>query len=351
MKRFNAIWLYTGSYSDETRALGEGLVPLTLTANQTLYLGLDDWFSGVLTFISTVPDPSPDYILEYFNGDEWKAVPLEETLSNQAEGTILQRGSLYWGIALTKWAQLAFNTTVPEVGTPVTTQPYYWVRLRVIANSITIDRILPQLFNTYATIEDMASYIGFEFDEVHAPTIETVRRMLRSSEDWFDTHTRRTFRPRVAYSETHDFNAYGVRLRRYPPWFLISVGVWSGSTLNYFTEGRNKEFYLDQSTGMLRFNLPAWRTRSTSFLLNRYMRMPASLEVTYAYGEDFDVSQYAGTVREIILMKTGSKLVNQNDWTGIFTSGLDTVPKREKMRAWDIEATRAADELRIPLIS
>src|SRR6476661_3400603 len=102
MKRFNTIWLFTGSYSDETRALGEGITPLTLTANQTLYFGLDDWYSGILTFVSTLPDPSPDYILEYYDGDDWRPMPLEEVLMSQAEGTQLQRGSLYWGTAVTK---------------------------------------------------------------------------------------------------------------------------------------------------------------------------------------------------------------------------------------------------------
>ena len=80
MKRFSAIWTYSGIYADYTNSLGEGIVSVDLSAGQTMYFGVDDWFAGILTFLSALPSPSPSYALEYFNGDGWLAIPLEEVL-------------------------------------------------------------------------------------------------------------------------------------------------------------------------------------------------------------------------------------------------------------------------------
>lgn len=351
MKRFTAQWLLTGgSYVDNTFALGEGTSSTTVNAGETLYLGLDEWFSGALTFVSNPPSPEPAYDIQQYDGDQWRSLPLEETLVNLTSGIQIQRGSLYWGLSPFSWQKLSFSNVYPETATALDNIARYWVRLIVSSGAITVDRVLPQVFNTYATVEEMQGYIGFEFDDLRAPTIDTVRKMLRASEDWFDRHTRRSFRPRVVYNETYDFNPYGIKLRKYPPWFIVSVGIWNGSDFQTMTEGRSQDYYLDQSTGMLRFTLPYMRLRSSSGVLSRFRSQPNSTLITYAWGEDFDVSPYAYDIKRAILMKTGADLINQNDWTAIFTSGLDTVPKPEKLKNWADEAMKIADELRVPLI-
>lgn len=350
MRRFSAIWHYDGTYSDQTLALGEGSVSLTVQTGDHVYFGSPEWFAGILTFISTTADPTPTYTLQYFDGDDWQDLPLEESMANLASGVQLQRGSLYWGAAQLKWEKLGFTSTVPNTATPVDNLPRFWVRLNVISGSIVIDRCLPQMYNTYATPEEMGNYIGYEFDNINPPTLNTVRRMLRANEDWFDQYTRRSFRPRVAYNETYDFNAYGIRLRRYPPVILVSVGLWQGNSFSDMSEGRGQDFFLDTNSGMLRFTLPSFRLRYYSWLLSRYMRQSNSVSVTYVYGADFDTSQYAEAIKKAILLKTGADLVNQADWTGVFTSGLDTVSKLDKVKNWNEEAISIADELRMPLI-
>lgn len=351
MRRFDAIWEYNGStYTDRTLILSEGTSSVTLSAGESLYFGLSDWFSGVLAFLSTVPSPSPSYILEQYNGDDWQTLPLEESLMNLSTGVELQRGSLYWGQSPFAWERLVFSNTVPEAAAPPDAKARYWVRLRVVSGEISIDRILPQLFNTYATIEELENFIGYQFTDTTPPTRDTVRKMIRANEDWLDQFTRRSWRPRVSYNETHNFNPYGVKLKKYPVWFMMSVGLWNGSTFNAMTEGRGQEYFVDQGTGRLLFTIPSYRLRNYTFLLSRSLRQSFSLLVTYAYGEDFDTSPYTFDVKNIILKKTAADLINQNDWTGLFSSGMDNVPKPQKVASWIREATEAASELRMPLI-
>lgn len=353
MRRFDAIWEFSsGAYTDQTQLLSEGTSSITLSAGESLYFGLnDDWFAGVLAFLSTVPSPSPSYIIEQFDGDTWRSLPLEESLVNLNTGVELHRGSLFWGLSPFTWERLVFSTTVPENGTPVDSQARYWVRLRVVSGEIIIDRCLPQLYNTYASLEDLEGYIGFQFDDVRAPTRTTVRKMLRASEDWLDQYCRRSWRPRIAYNETYNFNPYGNKLRKYPPWFLISAQLWDGSNYQSLIEGKAKDVFLDLPSGQIKFTTPQQRLWNYTWLLSRHYKQTGSLLVTYAYGDDFDTCEYAELIREIVMMRTGARLINQSDTTGIFTSGMDTVSKTDKMRTWAEDAEEKAAELRMPLIS
>lgn len=360
MRRFDALWHFNGTaFSDVSDSLGDATASLTLAAGDKLYMGYRDWLSGVYVNMST-PATSPNIVAEAWDGrtDTWKTLPVKERYSQLELGHQIDPtgynfdgdGAVYWGASPYLWAlKTAATSSFPEsVGTVPDSSELYWVRLRNAgANGVTFDRALPLPYNTYVDHEEMASFMGMpEFDDIRAPYQSVIRDRIRSAEDWFDNYTRRSWRIRPYFSEHYDFNPYGFVVKHRPLITVMSMGFWAGTSFQSMNEGRGKDWFATPEKSLIRFTLPSFQLRYYSFLLSRYLRQPDSVQIDYLAGDDFDIADQRGDVRDVIFYKVGADLIRQLDWTVILVNNPDAVPKPEKARQWDELAYKKADELR-----
>lgn len=358
MRRFDAVWGYSGSaYTDYTATAGRGGAACSLQGSDKLYIGHEDWLSGALILLTT-PASDVTYVVEQWDGEEWKELPTLESYENLQVGyDILEQafdwtgnGVLEWGRSPFRWFERAgaSNSWPENTGTVPDTTARFWVRIRLTSGGpVVVDRVLPLLYNTYATYSDLASFMGLpEFDELNQPTASEIRKQIRRQEDLLDQHTRRAWRPRYVRNETHNFNPYGIKLHRGPVQFLTDIGLWNGTTFETMTVGRGEDAYLDRTMSMIYPLTPSFRLRYYSFLLSRYMRQPQSFRASYVYGEDFDMVDSAHVAQGIVLRRTAADLVISGDWSRFLTSGLDVLPKPEKVRSWLELADEQADTLR-----
>ena len=283
MRTFDAVWFYNGTIlTDVTGAAASGGLALAVAGGNKLYFGHEDWMSGFL-YLMDAGASDLLYVLERWNGSSWERLPQQESYNQLKTGFAIQtqaavfkgNGVVDFGRAAQgSWALKVPSATFPEATSPPDTVSRFWIRVRFTAGGpVTLDRLLPLLYNTYATYSDLASFMGLpEFDEIHPPTSDEVRRMLRRHEDWLDSYTRRAWRPRFVANESHDFNPYGIGLRRRPVLFLTEVGLWQGNRFDAMTIGRGEDTFLDPETGMLYPNTPSFRLRFYSFLLSRFIR-------------------------------------------------------------------------------
>jgi len=367
VRRLDCVWKFngvTGVFADYSATAGRGGAAISVLGGDKLYLGHNDWLSGLLVML-TLGSTTIQYAVDQWTGDGWKELPVAESYTDLSHGydvieqafDFTDSGVIEWGRSPFIWAtETPANNVWPEVGPPpvapgvvvLDAEPRFWVRIRFLSGGpVTIDRLLPLLYNTYATYSDLASFMSLpEFDELHQPTSAAVRQIIRRNEDWLDHYTRKAWRPRYVRNETHDFNAYGMTLNHGPVMFLTTVGMWNGSTFEVMPIGREEQAYLDRYTSMIYPNTPSFRLRYYSYLLSKYLRQPRSFQASYVYGEDFDMSETGGTAQLIVLKRSAADLVTSGDWSRFMSSGLDVLPKPEKVREWREQAESEADNLR-----
>jgi len=362
MRRADAVWRYSAAsstWTDFTQDVGDGRVPAALAQNDKLYIGCSDWTSGLYLQVDEVPAGTPNIVVETWDGrsGEWKIMPLQERVTQASIGHVKdptaynfdEPGVVNWGASQWLWTSKTTTRQWPELKAPPDEVEYYWVRLRNLsAVSVSIARLLPVMYNTYASHNDVASFLGLSssFSEDVDPTATLVRGRIRAAEDWLDNKTRRSWRLRQVYSERHTFNPNGIRLRGIPAWFVQRMEVWAGDELVVMREGRNKDFYLDTESGMIYFTrLALGRGLPWSSVQSRYLRLPRSMELDYVWGADFEMAYERDLVQGIVLKRVAADIVTMQDAVSLFETNPDAVPKPDKIKTWRAEAEEEADRL------
>lgn len=368
MRRADALWHYNPialQFLDVTSSLGSGGVPVSIGQNEKLYVGCSDWMSGLILIISQAPAAVPMIAVEMFDGstNAWQPIPLQERTDQLAIGHSLSSqgydfrasGMAYWGRSQWAWVPKASQRGFPENPDPPveSSDEMYWVRLRNLGSTpLTIDRVLPVMYNTYATVDSVAEFMGMSrpFDDVTAPTRTFIRHRIRAAEDWLDTYTRRTWRMRLQLNERPTFNPHGIKLRHVPVWFVTRFAVWAANTLQVMVEGRNQDYYVSTDTGMLYFTRVVFgRGLNWTTVSPRFMRQTQSVEVDYVYGLDFDLAEDREIVTDVVCKHVGHALVMQGDWTSWLISNPDAVPKADKAKEWKESAEEQATLFRAML--
>jgi hypothetical protein len=366
MRRADAIMLWhAGAMSDVTDALGDATSPITFAAGDALYVAHGEWLSGLYVQVDLAPAGIPTVAAEMWDAATatWKSLPVQEKIDQVQVGHVLHPraydfttpGVIYWGTSQWLWVLKVAGGGFPENAvTPVDGIPYYWVRLRNVGTvDVQVARVLPNLYNTYATHQDVAHFLGLreEFTDVRAPLQMAIRRRIRQAEDWVENYTRKSWRLRAAYNERYVFNPFGVRLKNYPVWYVTHLGVWAGSSFADMREGRNQDFWVSNDTGMVYFTRILYgRGLPWSSVATRYLRAPDALQVDYIYGFDFDMDRRRDVVSDIVIKRVAAQIVDSQDWVAVLTNNPDTVPKAEKARAWKEEAEAQAAEIRSLLV-
>jgi hypothetical protein len=354
MQRPDIVWLHRAG------TLQPVSFPASLQNGDVLYVGHREWLSGLFFVLESDVSPSTrtSYTVECYLVDEWAEVLPERFFENQQVGYIWDiawnwqgTGVLYWGDVPPGHSPNQSSSSFPVPGqSPPSSYHGYWYRIAISDLSgagVSVQDVYVVLYNTYTSVHEVSRFLGLPgFHELTVPHIDAIRRTIRAQEDWLDNYCRRTWRFRSRFAETADFNPYGIKPRFQPLYLVTRLGLWNGTAFEILEYGRGKQYFLDKDRGMIYFTLPSFRLRYYSFLLSRYLRQPASIVFDYVYGEDFDVSPQREDVRFIINRLVGHELVVNNDETGIFTSGLEVLTKREKAEAWLTSATERADTLR-----
>ena len=353
MRTFDQVWLYkAGAWTDKTATAFTGLA-LTVAANDILYFAANDWLAGFL-FINPTGVEVTDYVVEFWNGDEWIALLSERSFQSQVatytwdtawsfQGT----GTLFWGKSHDNPRSQKASNIWPETGTVPAAINRFWYRITFPTGGTVLDTVWPLMYNTYTTPREVAEFLGLEdFDEISQPNLDYIRRSIRDQEDWLDNYTRKSWRIRSTVAEGADFNPYGFRPRNQPVMMVTRLGLWNGNALDILNYGRNEDYWTDTGKGMVFMTLPSFRMRYYSWLLSRYIRQPASIIFDYLWGADFETSEDAENVAWIVKRLVGADMVRTNDETGIFRAGLDILTKGEKLNSWREEAQERADTLR-----
>lgn len=366
MRRADVLWKWDGSaLSDVTETLGIGSSPVTLGQDEILYVGHSDWLSGLYLQVDEAPAGEPSMVVETYDGTsgEWKKFALQEKVDQLGSGHALdpvgfsfrRSGLAYWGVSPWLWTFKVSGSEFPEYGSePPENRELYWVRLRNVGSvSLTLARVLPSLYNTYATHQEIAQFFGLpEFTEVHDPIQSFVRKRIRANEDWLDQYTRRAWRMRAVFNERATLNPFGMTLRMKPVWFVTRLAIWTGGiTPTELFEGRQRDFYVSDKSMVYFTRIALGRGLPWASIASRYLRLPDSMEIDYVYGEDFDVSDKREQVADIVIKRTAADLILMQDWTTILVNNPDAVPKPEKAQQYMEQSVDRADELRVPLLA
>lgn len=367
MRRADALWKWDGtSLTDATQALGDGSAPTTLAQDDVLYVGYSDWISGLYLQVDLAPDGEPSMAVETYDGatGSWKRLALQERVDQLGSGhglaptgfSFRRSGLAYWGVSPWLWTLKVSGSEFPQYGEePPDHLELYWVRLVNTGSvSLTLARVLPSLYNTYATHQEVAQFLGLpEFTEINDPLQSFVRKRIRANEDWLDQYTRRAWRMRAVFNERATLNPYGMALKRKPVWFVTRMSVWTGGTTpTELFEGRQRDFYVSDERSMVYFTrIALGRGLPWASISSRYLRLPDSVEVDYVYGEDFDVSDKREHVADIVIKRTAADVILMQDWTAILVNNPDAVPKPDKAQQYIEQSIERADELRMMLLS
>lgn len=365
MRRFDNAWLFTGgSLSDVTQTLGDGSVPITVAAGDKLYLGADEWISGVYLDPSVLSAPF-GYVFEAYDADAWRPLSQQERYDQLSTGfaqaaqgyAFTGPGVVFWGkgAATGRSSSQAYlhatatpsPTGFPEAVAVPETEERYWVRLRVTSGSAQINRVLPRLYNSYVTVDQVASFLGLPtFDDTHSPTRDTVRDMIVGIEDWLDNWTRKTWRLQGFQNDSYDFNPAGILLRTRPGFVVSQLRLWNGNSFDVMTQGRGHDYWYDPRLSLVTFTFPSFRMRQYGAVMSRSANQPGSIQIDWVAGGDYETDPRRTLVWDTVVRRVCADLVTQSDWTGLISSGLEVLPKADKVREWAERAQQQADELR-----
>lgn len=353
MRTFDQVWLYRGSaWTDYTSTAFTGMA-LTLQASDILYFAATDWLAGFL-FMNPTGDDVTDYVVEVWDGDQWVRLMPERSFQSQSAAytwdtawSFQSTGTLFWGKSPVSPLDRKSSNSWPETGTAPAAVTRFWYRITFPTGGTILDTVWPLMYNTYTTPTEIAEFLGLEdFDEISQPNLDYIRKSIRDAEDWLDNYTRKSWRIRSTVAEGLDFNPYGMRPRNQPLLMVTRLGLWNGSTFDILDYGRGEDWWVDTGKGMVFLTLPSFRMRYYSWMLSRYIRQPSSIIIDYLWGADFDNHEDAENVAWIIKRLVGADLIQTNDETGIFRSGLDVLTKKEKAEGWQVKAEERADSLR-----
>lgn len=365
MRRFDDVWLFHGGVlTDVTQTLGDGTAPITMVSGDKLYLGSDEWAAGAYVDPSVLSAPLGN-VWEAYDADAWRPLSQKERYDQLQVGyaRVAQGfdfggpGVAYWGKgpATGRTASQAYlhatvtpsATGFPESVAVPETEARYWVRLRITSGSVQINRVLPRLYNSYVTVDQVASFLGLPaFDDTHSPTRDTVRDMIVGIEDWLDSWTHKTWRLQGFQNDMYDFNPAGFILRVRPGFVVSQIRIWDGTSFHVMEQGRGKDYWYNPELSMVTFTFPSFRMRQYSAVLNRSVGQPGSVQVDWVAGGDYETDPRRTLVWDTVVRRVCADLVTQSDWTGLISSGLEVLPKADKIREWAERAQQQADELR-----
>lgn len=195
----------------------------------------------------------------------------------------------------------------------------------------------------------VASFIGVPtFTGSTDPTLAEVDAFIERNQDAIDYETHHAWRSARVTEELHTIDYTSQNYRDGAQIFLgqriitaLSSGdgdallVWNGSIdedyLTTRTEGRNKDWWIDLSTGMLFIK---------TFPVPFYTRRRYTVKVTYRYGESTVVKD----IEKACVLMTAVDILGSDDRSILLPEGTQNIGLSDKFEKWQDQADRLVDK-------
>ena len=358
---FTKIWTYNGSsYTDvtlEAQSPAGTAFSILGASSHYLYLGHDSKFDMAVFDVATAGSLGA-LTWQFYNGSAWTTfVPASaryELDPDDSEGGPYDFSSdgaeIFPPNILSDWAIETINSATK-----------YWVRVATASSSTapTIKRIQMRPYAAYCTSKDVFDFMqlknvlgGTDFTSSTVPSKSTVEQFIMESQAHIDMSSRKSWRPNYVQDEYQQFNLNGFKLDKPDPYKVLDLKIWNGASWDSKRQGRTKDFFLVQDTGMVQFsryfllparftsyNAPVWRWGGGEFT------MP--VKVTYLAGRDVQTDLRQGAmVQDITKKLTSIDILRSSDFGGVVVGGLDRMDIGTRVGSWQEEVADTLDGLK-----
>ena len=316
-----------------------------------IYLGLDRKFYAVFFELEVAGDYGTLLDWEYWDGSDWKNLPIARNYVLDAVGGVLQfRAPSNWDSTTLTGVESA-NTGLKTEDTSSGTAKY-WIRVAAseVTTIATMKRSFPFPNYGYTTPSRIAQFLQLrqDFSATTSPNISEVERIIERIESRIDRYSTNSWKPNFRQDETYEFSRHGLVLKRQPAIKVIDLSIWDGSTFALLAEGRSQDYFVDSKTGIIPItrllSIPFTYTRSsTAWGFGEFKR---SLSVTYVWGRDFDEDVASGMVEDITTKLASADIISNYDYTTIVPQGTDRYSLEQKVNFWRENADERLEELR-----
>lgn len=352
---FTAVWSFINTGSSyinntiEARRSGGTAFTILNNASDYLYIGHQSRFDFA-GFILTINGGLGALTWQYWDGSAWVTFAAGENYDFTLSGAETFDN-------LVNWAAVAFSLTFPHVVASVPdTLLRYWIRVQAasVTTAPTVDQILARPLAIYATATDVAQTLNFatDFSASTRPTRATVENYIRYAQSYVDRETRKTWRYHLQRDEEYDFDIQGFKLVKPYPIAITRLQIWNGSTYDTKTQGRQNDYFLVSSTGMVYyarfFALPArFMSASGSIWGWGWGEFRFPVRVSYFYGSNpYTNEEEGGLVWDITRKLAAKDIWNSHDYSILTVSGSDKISMERKVDNWSKEIDEKLDRLR-----
>lgn len=348
------VWVYdasAGAYVNNTNGArtpnnSSPFTVLEATADY-LYIGSESRFDLVTFVLSTLGSVGA-LTWQYYNGAWTTFVPRigYDFTSTGAE--------LFTN--LVGWTSFIITTSSPHtVASVPDSRERYWIRVSTAsvttAPTVSLMEMRPLAVYCTATEVFQLMQLKSDFSSSTVPTRTTVESYINDAQSYIDQQTFKSWRVNYTHQKLYDFEYNGLMLVENDVRRICTLEIWNGSTFDLKTEGRQNDYMLDPTTGMIYFTryfmLPARLTGAMGAWSGGFGEFQKSVRISYISGSDIDTNAREGrTVKDIAKKLAAIDIFESHDYSALIASGSDHVRLESKLDAWKMEVESRIDGLR-----
>ena len=371
MIQWSSVYIYDGlvgvGYKDLTFDVhdlsDDGSEPnLDLTTpSDFLYFGLDRTFDGIFWDVEGASLWPEVPIMEYYNGSIWKRLPVT------VNANLRKSGVMRFNIPM-DWAKAVLGD-VDSVLSPHDSglrdedqaggDEKYWVRMAggnkddnidtpLVSGRPVVRQSFPFPSYSLTTPEECADLMAIrvDFSGKTKPTRSDVERIIQRIEGRIEGYSLHSWKPQYRADEFHEFNRWGMGLRRYPLIRAFDLELWNGETFEPLREGRQNDYFVDKRTGIINFarfiHLPFAYRRVRAYGFGEQRR---SLRISYIWGKD-ELDERYYMAKDIATKLTVADVWSSYDFSTLIPSGTDKFSIDQRIERWTEDAEERLEELR-----
>lgn len=244
----------------------------------------------------------------------------------------------------TAWAAFAITTSTPDTASSVPdSTERFWIRVSAasVTTVATMNHVVCRPYVTYATPVDVQKQLQLStpFSSSSTPDLFTIEDFIRGAEDQLIYQSGHSWRTEFIEDELINFNQYGMKLRREDVQDIYELAVWDGSNFDAKVEGRDQDFHVESTTGMIYVAtifldaIPPNFRRSYSSRRDQGA-FKRAVRVNYSWGLDFRKDQFSVQVGRIAVKQACIDMVTDLDFAPLIPLGLDVVTLQQKVDNW-----------------
>ena len=243
MYNFDIVELNTTDITYASIDIPGEAVNLMASSGDTLTFSFDKPFDGIFFQLNATNNYSGlvwEYLIDEDEDESssWKRLPLIKNYTFQETGVVRFR-------VPNDWERFS---------------GYYKARVRITSDAeetATLFRCFPFPGYAYTSVKDVERLIQIRkkngITDTTNPSISDVERIIMRYEGEVEGYSTQTWKPRYIENEDHEYNRYGIVLRRYPVVELLRLEIFQGNEYRILMEGQNEDYILDKESGRVVF--------------------------------------------------------------------------------------------------